>query len=192
MKTKNTQTIVLGAILTAIVIIFQFMGAFIHLGPFSVSLVLIPIAIGAATCGIGVSTWLGLVFGLVVLASGDASLFLAVNVPGTIVTVLAKGVACGLAAGIVYKLMERFSRYAAVISAAVICPLVNTGVFLLGCQIFFLDTIAGWASGAGFDGSVGQYMIVGLVGANFLFEFIFNIVLSPLIVRLLDIRKNKR
>ena len=84
MKTTNkmsTKNMVLGAILTALVILLQFMGSFIHLGPFSISLVLIPIVIGAATCGAGIGAWLGFVFGIVVLISGDAAAFLAVNVP---------------------------------------------------------------------------------------------------------------
>lgn len=186
-NTQKTKTIVLTAILTAIVVVLQFMGAFIHLGPFSVSLVLIPIAIGAATCGTAASTWLGLIFGLVVLLSGDAAPFYAVNALGAIITVILKGVACGFSAGIVYRIFSKYNRYAAAAASAFICPVVNTGVFLLGCQIFFLETIAGWAAGAGFGEAVGQYMIFGLVGANFLFEFIFNIVLSPVIVRLIDI-----
>ena len=90
MKTTSTKKMVLAAILTAIVIVLQFLGAFIKLGPFSVSAVLVPIVIGAATCGVGIGAWLGFVFGVVVLLSGDAALFLAVDVLGTILTVLAK------------------------------------------------------------------------------------------------------
>ena len=43
---------------------------------------------------------LGLVFGAVVLLSGDAGLFLAADPGGAIVTVLSKGIACGAAAGL--------------------------------------------------------------------------------------------
>jgi hypothetical protein len=49
-----------------------------------------------------------------------------------------------------------------------------------------MDTIAGWAEALGFE-SVGRYMIFGLVGGNFLFEVLFNILLSPVIVRLIGI-----
>ncbi|MBQ4136579.1 MAG: ECF transporter S component, partial [Clostridia bacterium] len=62
MKT-NTRKLVLTAILTALVIILQFMGAFIKLGPFSISLDLITIVNGAATCGTGVCSWLGFMYG---------------------------------------------------------------------------------------------------------------------------------
>lgn len=188
----STNTLVLSAVLTALVVILQFMGSFVKLGPFSVSLVLIPIVIGAATCGALTGVWLGLVFGAIVLISGDAGAFLGVNVLGTIVTVLLKGIACGFFAGLVYKLLERFNRYVAVIGAAVVCPLVNTGVFLLGCLVFFMDTVTGWATAAGLGGNVAQYMIFGLVGGNFLFELGLNIIISPVIVRLLNIRKKQK
>lgn len=182
---------VLGALLTALVFVLQMMGSFIHLGMFSISLVLIPIVIGAATCGVKISTWLGLVFGVAVLASGDAAAFLAVNIFGTVITVLAKGVLCGLLAGLAYKAFESKNRYFATMVAAVICPLVNTGVFLLGCLLFFMDTISQWVLAANSGSGVVHYMIFVLVGANFLFELGTNIVLSPLVVRLLNIRSKQ-
>lgn len=187
----TTKTIVLGAILTALVVILQMMGAFIRLGPFQICLVLIPIVIGAATCGVEIGTWLGFVFGLVVLLNGDAAAFYAINIPGTIITVLAKGIACGLVAGIVYKLLEKVNRYAAVITAAIVCPIVNTGVFLIGCVIFFLDTIRAWGAAGGYENTL-QYVFLGLVGGNFLVELGSNILLSPVIVRLLNIRKKAK
>ena len=49
-KTK-TANMVMCAILIALVVVLQSMGSFIRLGPFSVSLVLVPIVIGAAVCG---------------------------------------------------------------------------------------------------------------------------------------------
>ena len=183
-KRIDTKKMVLGAIMTALVIILQLMGAFIKFGPFSISLVLIPIVIGAAECGAAIGAWLGFVFGVVVLASGDAAAFLSVDAIGTVITVLLKGTLCGFAAGLVYRAFEKLNRYVAVVCAAVVCPLVNTGVFLLGCIIFFMDTLSVWAGGA----DVWKYMIFVLVGANFLFELGSNIVLSPVIVRLLNLR----
>ncbi len=187
----STRTLALGAVLTALVVLLQFMGAFVHFGPFSISLVLIPIVIGAAIGGVRLGAWLGLVFGLVVLASGDAAAFLAISVPGTIVTVLLKGTACGALAGLTYQKLASRSRDLAVAAAAVVCPVVNTGVFLLGCLLFFLDTVAAWGQAAGF-GSIGAYMLFGLVGGNFLFELGSNVVLSPIVVRLLHIREQSR
>lgn len=185
-RRRSIETLVLGAILTALVVILQYLGQFIRFGPFAISLVLVPIVIGAAVCGPKVSTWLGFVFGLVVLMT-DAAAFYAISVPGTVVTVLVKGAACGLVAGLVYRALERFNRYVAVAVAAILCPIVNTGIFLLGCVLFFFEAIQAWGMDAGF-GTAIEYMFLGLAGGNFLFELGFNLVLSPMIVRLLRIR----
>lgn len=187
---KNTKKIVGVALFTAIVVVLQLLGSFIRFGPFSISLVLIPIVVGTALYGIGAGAWLGLVFGVTVLASGDASAFLAVNVPGTIITVLAKGAAAGLLSGAVYKLVEKKNKTAATICAAIATPIANTGVFLLGCLIFFMPTINGWAAAVGIE-SAGTYMITTLVGFNFIFELLVNVVLSPIIVRLIGLGKKE-
>lgn len=191
MANNKTKKLTIGAILTALVIILQLAGAFIKFGTFSISLVLVPIVLGAALCGSSIACWLGLVFGVVVLASGDAAPFLAVNVAGTVITVLLKGVACGFFAGLGYKLFNKINPYLAVAVAAILCPVANTGVFLLGCRLFFWETIIAWGSAAGFA-DAGKYAIYVLVGLNFVFELILNIVLSPVIVRLLNIAKKQK
>lgn len=173
------------ALLTAIVVVLQIVGGAIKVGTFSISLVLMPIVVGAALFGIWSGAWLGLVFGVMVMATGDAALFLAVNVPGTIITVLAKGILAGLAAGAVYKLLEKKNKYVATLLASIASPVVNTGVFLIGCAVFFMDTIKSRAG----DAPVFKYMIVGLVGFNFILELAINLVLNPVIVRIVDIGK---
>lgn len=186
-KSNSTKTMVATAILTALVLVLQFMGQFIRLGPFMISLVLIPIVIGAAIGGTKSGAWLGFVFGVVVLISGDAAVFLAVDAFGTVLTVLAKGTLAGLAAGFVYQLFEKKNRYLGVILAAIVCPVVNTGVFLLGCLAFFMDTVTAWANG----GNVVAYMFLGLVGGNFIVELGFNLILSPVVVRIIDIAEKR-
>lgn len=184
---EKTKTLVGTGILTAIVVVLQALAIGIRFGPFSITLVLIPIVVGAALYGYKAGAWLGFVFGAVVLCT-DAAAFFAVNIPGTIVTCILKGVLAGLASGLVFKLLENKNRWVAVITAAIVCPVVNTGVFLLGCIIFFMDTISQWAAGAGFE-SAGAYLIFGMVGLNFLVETAVNIILSSVIVRILNIIK---
>ena len=220
MNSKTKKIVGIG-LFTAIVLVLQFLGGSIRFGMFSISLVLLPIVVGAAVYGWQAGAWLGFVFGIAVLLSGDAAAFLAVDVLGTILTVLIKGTAAGLCSGLaykfvlilmdchskkriqmikknygigeccedgVYKYISRNNRYFAVIVAAVICPIVNTGVFLLGCKLFFLETIAQWGSAAGFE-NVASYMFLGLAGTNFLIELGTNLFLSPVIVRLISYAK---
>ena len=209
----STKILVLSAALTAMVVVMQLLGSFIHLGVFSISLVLVPIVIGAAMCGVGVGAWLGFVFGAVVLISGDATAFLVVNPFGTIVTVLAKGTLAGFASGVVFKALFGLCAslkakkettkwpwlykakaltltYLPVFAAAIVCPMVNTGIFLVGCNLFFYSTISEWAIGLGYP-NAANYMIFGLAGGNFLFELLFNIILAPTIVRVIDIFSSK-
>ena len=173
---------------TAIVVVLQFLGGGIRFGMFSISLVLVPIVVGSAIYGWKSGAWLGFAFGAAVLLSGDAALFLAVDPLATVLVVLVKGTACGLLAGLVYRVFEKKNKTVAVFSAAVICPLVNTGVFLLGCWFFFLETVAGWGVANGFD-NVVAYMFLGLTGINVVIELGVNIVLAPVIVRLIKIGK---
>ncbi len=187
-RRTQTQILVFGAILTALVIVLQLLGSFIRFGMFSISLVLVPIIIGAATCGTKIGTWLGFIFGVAVLASGDAASFLAIDVAGTIITVLLKGALCGLAAGLTYNLLKNRNQYLAVMASAVVCPVVNTGVFLLGCVLFFFEAVAEWGMSLGFTNTV-EYMFIGLAGGNFIFELIINIVLTPVIIRVLNFAK---
>lgn len=174
-------------VLTAIVIVLQALAIGIRFGTFSITLVLIPIVVGAALYGWKAGAWLGFVFGVVVLIT-DAGAFLAVSVPGTVITCILKGVLAGIAAAAVYRLLENKNRWAAILAAAVVCPVVNTGVFLLGCLVFFYDTISEWAAGAGFA-NVGAYLIIGFVGLNFVVETLINLCLSTVIVRVLSIVK---
>ncbi len=188
-KSISVKTLTLAALLTALVIVLQFIGAFIKIGMFSVSLVLVPIVIGAATCGPIVGAWLGFVFGAVVLLNGDAAAFLMIDPAGTVITVLLKGLLCGLVSGLVYRGLEKYNSVLAVVSAAIVCPIVNTGVFLLGSFVFFYDTILEWAAASEYSESITKYFIFGLGIINFPFELLVNIFLSPVIVRLLNIRK---
>ena len=180
---------VLGAVMTAMVILLQLLGTYTtFFGPFSTALALVPIVIGAALCGAGVGAWLGLVFSVVVLATGGAALFLTFSVHGTLITVLVKGTACGLVAGLVYKLLHKLNETVAVIVAALLCPVSNTAIFLLGSAAFFLPYADAIAETIGMNAS-GMALFWAMAMGNFLFEVGLCLVLAPVIVRLLRIRK---
>ena len=179
------------ALLSAIVAVLAYYGGFIKLGGFaSISLTLIPVVIGATLCGPFEGAWLGAVAGVMFFATPDAAFWMGLSVPGTIITVMVKGIMCGLCAGLTYKLLEKFNRYVAIIASAVVCPVVNTGIFLLGSLLFFMDAVSSGAAAEGI--SIGMYLIVFFVGINFVLELIVNIAVSPAIVRIVDIAGKKR
>ena len=187
-RKMSTRDLTLLALLTALVALLAYMGGFIKIGGLaSISLTLIPVVLGAALCGPLAGAWLGGVSGVVFFMTADSAFWMGLSIPGTIITVMVKGILAGLCAGLVYKLLEKKNRYLAVTVAAIVCPVVNTSIFLLGCFAFFMDTVNTGAATQGM--SVGAYLIIFFVGLNFVFELLSNIILSPATVRLLNIRK---
>lgn len=187
-KRFNTRTLVGVALLTAIVVVLQLLGSFIRFGTFSISLVLMPIVVGAALFGVWAGAWLGFVFAVVVLLQPDTMFFFNISPAGTIITVILKGVLCGACAGLVYKLLsKKFNTTVGVIAAAAVAPIVNTGIFLIGCRVFFWDTIKELASATKYADNAALYLIVFFVGLNFVFELVVNLVLCPAIVYLIRI-----
>ena len=77
--TKKTKNIVGIGLFTAIVVVLQLLGGGIRFGIFAISLVLVPIVVGAAVYGWQAGLLLGFSFGVTVLLSGDAAAFLAVD-----------------------------------------------------------------------------------------------------------------
>ena len=184
----STEKMVLLALFTALVAVLSYFGGFIKIGGLaSISLTLIPVVLGSALLGPLAGAWLGAVSGAIFFATADAAFWLGLSIPGTIITVMVKGVLSGYLAGLAYKLTERFNRYVAVVVSAIVCPVVNTGVFLLGCLVFFMDAVSSGAVAEGM--SVGGYLIVFFVGLNFVFELLLNIIVSPALLRLINIRK---
>ncbi len=188
MKTQrnqmSTKTLVLGAVLTALVIVLQYLSMAIRFGTFSITLSLTPIVIGAVSCGIGMGAWLGLVFGITVLLTGDAAPFWAVTAAGTFVTVVAKGIAAGVLPAIIFKLLKKVNQTIASAVAAVLSPIANTGVFLLGCVIFFIPTLIKWY------GNVTAFLVT-IFSFNFVIELVLNIVLTPVVIRLINMKAKR-
>lgn len=193
---EKTKALVGMAIFTAIVVVLQVIATALgRMGLTPPSLVLIPIVIGSAVYGLKTGAWLGLVFGMVVLLAGvmGADLFTAgmwnYDPLATAAICIVKGVAAGFLAGAVYKGLGKVNGILGAVAAAVVCPIVNTGLFLLGSTVFFksylMETYA--VEAAGFIG----FLFLGLVGINFLIEMAINLVLSPMIVRVLKVRKGK-
>ena len=172
------------ALFTAIVVVLQLLGSFIKVGPFAVSLVLIPIVVGAAVYGVSAGAWLGFVFGVVVTIAvvtgadqGGYIMFSARPVM-TVLVCLIKGTAAGYVAGLLYRAIGKKHPLAGVLVAA---PVVNTGLFVLAMVLFYQPQLQAWAGGT----AVATYVVTGLVGVNFLLELGVNLVLSPTITRLI-------
>lgn len=172
------------AMLAALVAVLQLLGQFIKFGPVSISLVLIPIVVGAALYGPAAGAVLGGVFSVVVLLQPDTAFFYGISVFGTIVTVLAKGCLAGLLSGLTYRAIAKKNPIVGVFTAAAVCPIVNTGIFFLGCRLFFWNAMAEMGSGNAF-----MFVITTMIGFNFIAELAANIICAPVIMRIIKIVK---
>lgn len=182
MKNAKIQRMVGIALLMALIVVMQFISSIIPpVGGFTISLVLIPIVLGAAAFGPSAGAILGGTFGVIVYINcvtgadpGGAMVFQASPVLCFLV-VMGKGILAGLASGTVYKLLKGKNTYLAMLCAAIVCPIVNTGTFILCMLLFFIEILKAWAGGA----DVAGYILTGLVFANFLPELAINVVFSP-------------
>lgn len=189
---SSVKTMVGVGLLTAIVVVLQLLGTPLKLGMFAGAIALLPIVIGAALYGWKAGAWLGFAFGATVLLSGDAAPFLAISIPGTIITVLVKGSACGAVAGLVHKLLYRCNKTLAAYAAAIIAPIVNTGVFAVGCYVFFYEGLTQWNAGSATPyADTTAYIFLVLIGVNFLAELGTSVLLAPVITRLIGIGKKQ-
>ena len=96
-----------------------------------------------------------------------------------------KGAAAGLVSGAVFRaIMARHYPMGAAITAGILCPVVNTGIFIVGLTLCFHDTLVAWAGGS----DLMFYIITVLTGINFVLELAINLVLSTVIVRVVKAR----
>lgn len=193
------------ALLAALVVVLQFMGSFIKIGPLPLSLVLVPIVVGAFLLGPKAGAFLGAVFGVITMVMGIAgvdafsALLWTANPVCFVVICVLKATLAGWGAGLIYTGLQKAfkGKYVLLttVLASVSAPIINTGVFVLGMFLCFFNTMSSLPSmfpdAFGQFGSAFQVVFIGLAGVNFIGEFIVNLVLSPAIVRVIDIVTKK-
>lgn len=193
MKSARTDTrkLVTLAIFTALIIVLQLVANVAKIGPVSITLSLVPIVVGAALYGVGSGAYLGGVFGVVVLIccvtgmdAGGAILW-NVNPLLTAVVCLGKGIAAGAVAGAVYNLLREKNSIVAAVCAGIAAPVTNTALFCVCMFLFFKETMTAGAGGS----DLLYYAVFGLAGVNFLVELCINLILAPIIVRIIQARQ---
>ncbi len=194
-STKNRLAIrklVGSGILTALVVVLQLFASGIKIGSVSFTFSLVPIVIGAVLYGPAIGAWLGGVFGLVVTIAtvtgmdvGAYMMFEKLPVL-TVVLCFLKGIAAGWVSGWLFLILKKAQKATAgIFVAAVACPLVNTGIFSIALLAFYRDIAKLWMGDA--YTNVFVYLLLGIIGVNFLVELAINLVLAPAIVRIIGI-----
>lgn len=199
MKTKThakTLKMVQIALLAAIVVILQLFFSAVRVGPVTLNFVLVPIVIASVfigpLAGFCVGAFAGVTTFIQVFTSADPFyIFLMTNNPvATAVICILKTALAGLLAGFVYngikKLSGGKSRSLGAIVPAVVCPVVNTGLFCLGMYLFFGNAFLNDAAYASVvAGNLFYFIVIILVGWNFVIELLLNVILCPLLTEAL-------
>jgi uncharacterized membrane protein len=191
----NQRKLIYTAMFAAVVVVLQ-MFVSIPLGMFTITLTLVPIMLGAILFGPASGAFLGGVFGVVVaiqVVTGAAGLlstemFLQTPVV-TVVLCVIKGAAAGWVSGLIYRAFAKHEKNKlGVILSAIACPIVNTGIFALGLFVFYNSLINTWAINNAFANGF-TFVMIGCIGLNFVVEFIANVLLIPVSLRIIKIVK---
>lgn len=198
MRNEKIKKMVTLSLLIALVVVLQMTAGMLPTlpGGAKLSFVLIPIVIGAALYGPSAGALLGAIFGLLAFyysAIGADSVGVAIfNVSpiGCFAICIGKSAVAGLVAGFVYKLFSKKNGYLAMLSASVICPVLNTGIFMGSVALFFKNTK--FLS----DANTNTYTpIISIFGIILLFnaipELLINIIFSPAAQRIIKAVKKK-
>lgn len=192
MKNSKTTKLVELGIFVALVLVIQLLGGAVKVGPISISLVLIPIAVGGILLGPLCGAVLGLTFGVATVIGGltGADPFTATLLNSgawgavfTTLLCLVKGTMAGFVSAFIYKLLAPKSKVAAVLLAAVAAPVVNTGLFILGALTVLNSLITQNFVGSG--SNIIYFVFIGCAGVNFLIELAVNVIFTPAIRRIL-------
>ena len=188
---SKTKKLTYFAILTALVVVLQFTANAVKIGAVTLNFVLVPLIVCGMVLGAAYAIALGAIIGVIILLSGVIGmdgftnvLFGEAPVVITLVCVLKTALA-GLAGALIFKFFYKRHKLLGTFLSAAATPIVNTGVFVLGMLTITSSLVSNGYIDGGKQALVA--ICVGLVGVNFVFELILNLVLAPAVYRVIEI-----
>lgn len=195
-QSRTTYMVQLG-LLTAIIIILAFtpIGYIRTLGV-EITLIVVPVVVGAIVLGPSSGAILGLVFGITSFIqcfglSPFGAALLNINPVYTFIMCIVPRVIMGWLTGVVFAVLRkkastRRSKNIAYIIASITGPILNTVLFILALLIFFYrsDYIQGFVTALGASNIFG--FAIGFVGINGLIEAIACAVVGTAIASVLS------
>lgn len=168
-------------VMLALTIVLQILSSHIRFGTVEIALGLIPMILGACIYGPAAGFLLGSAQGIVIMLSpATLAAFMPVNPIATILLCILKTGLAGLVSGYIYRIFKRKSILGVALSS-IISPIINTGTYICGVLIFFLEVY----------GNSVSALIVGTLTINFLIEIIVMLILVPIFERILKIYGKK-
>ncbi len=186
------------AVFALIIVVMAFTPAgFLKTGNLEASFLVVPVAIGAILLGPTNGAVLGLVMGVVSFAqcfgaSDMGSALFGVSAVNTFLLCVIPRVICAWMAGVFYDLLSKIDKTGFVpqIAAAVVYPIFNFILFMLGLSLLFGQTpyLLNFQTQMNASG-IGFYFALG--GMNLLYELLASVVLTTGISTLILKFKNR-
>ena len=195
---------VFAALLAALIVLLTFTVGSLRIGPITITLNCLPLAVGAVFLGPLYGAILGLVFGLssffaCFTSASLTTVLLGVNPFFTFVMCVLPRVICGWVPGLLFKVLPKDNEPKRLGSSALCCGLttaLNTVGFLGLMWVFFKDA---FVANADVIGKVGNkptgnifVFIFALATVNAVIEIAVNLVFGTAICRALTAKKKNR
>ena len=183
MKNKKNIMFVAGnGILIALTVVLTLISNYADATGVNFNISLVTIVLGACIFGPVSGLIMGVVNGvLTIIAPATVTWFIPESLFGTILVCVVKTGVAGLVSGFVYKALKKKNDVVASFVAGLVVPFVNTGLFILGSLIWFMNVYQTFTG-----------LLQGAITINFLIELGLALVLSPVVYRIIvAITKNK-
>ncbi len=191
---EKTLRMVQIALLMALEVVLTLL--YIPVGTINLNFGLVPIVIAAIFLGPLAGMLIGCVSGAVTaiqvltVPSFFNTFLVTVNPIAACVISVIKTAVAGLLVGFVYRLMNKLCKFSLIntLVSSALCPVVNSGIFAVGMFAFFSDALLADATLSTY-GSVLAIVFVGLIGVNFIVEFIVTTLISPALCKTITAAK---
>lgn len=192
----SARNIAYFAVLVALLVVLQLFASAIPMFGVTLNFSLIPIVLGGIFFGMWGGGLMGLISGLLTFLvtavmgrePSTAFLFQASPVLLTLTCILKTTVA-GFMAGLLYRLIAKKSPIAASYVSALVVPVLNTGLYLLG--IVFMKDAASEFLGTEATAEAVFIAVFLMIWLNFVLEVVINVLFVPAICRIEHVVNSK-
>ncbi|MBR2870131.1 MAG: ECF transporter S component [Clostridia bacterium] len=190
-KFFQARTVALLGILIALVIVLQLFASAIPMFGITLNFSLIPIALAGILLGwvggviVGFSCGLVVFITMAVLGQEPSTAFLFQTNPFVLTLMcISKTTVAGLVSGLLHKVISKKNELVSVAVSSIVIPIINTGIYMLGI-IIMKDSVATFLGLQASTFSLVFAAVFGLIWLNFVLEMAINVVLTPMLHRVI-------
>ena len=192
-KFFSARNVALLGILIALVIVLQLFASAIPMFGVTLNFSLIPIALAGILMGyiggaiVGFSCGLVVFITMAVMGQEPSTLYLFQTNP-VILTLMCIGktTIAGLVSGLLYKLIEKKNKTIAVGVGALVIPIVNTGIYMLGI-VLMKESASEFMGLTSSSAGVVFGVVFGMIWLNFVLEMVINTIFTPILHRVIKV-----